>query len=112
MNLSDGHPGQVLKNHFMRRHGVTQDALAKAIGVDRQRINAIICGRREMTANTAFRLAAFFGTTVEYWLSLHMHQVMIKAQADKALMAACTQIKPVVSAAVQPKVTLKKRLLV
>ena len=108
MKVSLEHPGNILKDHFMKHHGITQDGLAKALGVDRQRINAIIGGRRLITADTALRLAKFFGTTAEYWLMLQVKWDIYRSQEDASLMSACDSISPLVSAATQPKIHLKK----
>ena len=67
-------PGQVLQQDYMKPLGITQEQLAKAIGVDRQRINAIVRGRRMISSDTAIRLACYFQTTPEYWLMLQLKQ--------------------------------------
>jgi antitoxin HigA-1 len=63
-------PGEVLKEEFLDPMGITPYALAKAIFVDPPRIDAIIKGRRRITADTAIRLSRFFGTTPSFWTNM------------------------------------------
>ncbi len=64
------HPGEVLLEEFMKPLKLTQNGLAKAIGVPPRRINEIIHGKRAITADTAIRLSLFFGTSAQVWLGL------------------------------------------
>ncbi len=64
------HPGEVLMEEFLGPLGVTQHRLAVEIGVPPRRINEIVHGKRRVTADTALRLARFFGTTDRFWLNL------------------------------------------
>ncbi len=64
------HPGEVLMEDFLKPLGVSQYRVAKEIGVPPRRINEIIKGERGITADTALRLAAFFGTDAQSWLNL------------------------------------------
>jgi len=68
--LRNIHPGEVLLEEFLNPMGISQNALARAIGVPPRRINEIILGKRAVTADTALRLAAFFGTSEGFWLGL------------------------------------------
>lgn len=63
-------PGRFLELEFLEPLGMTPYALAKAIGVDPPRVYKILAGKREITADTAMRLARLFGTTARYWLNL------------------------------------------
>ena len=63
-------PGEVLKEEFLEPMGITPYALAKGILVDPPRVDAIIKGRRRITADTAIRLSRFFGTTPGFWLNM------------------------------------------
>lgn len=63
-------PGEVLKEEFLDPMGITPYALAKAIFVDPPGIDAIIKGRRRITADTAMRLSRFFGTTPGFWMNM------------------------------------------
>jgi addiction module HigA family antidote len=75
-DVSDGtklppvHPGEVLLHDFMQPLEVTQHKLAITIGVPPRRINEIVHCNRSITADTALRLARFFGTTPDFWTSL------------------------------------------
>jgi addiction module HigA family antidote len=62
------HPGEVLLEEFLEPLDVTQHRLAVSIGVPPRRINEIVHGKRRITADTALRLARYFGTTDRFWL--------------------------------------------
>lgn len=64
------HPGEILLEEFLEPLGVSQNRLAVAIGVPPRRINEIVHGNRRVTADTALRLARYFGTTDRFWLNL------------------------------------------
>ncbi|WP_315242193.1 HigA family addiction module antitoxin [Rothia aeria] len=64
------HPGEVLLEDFIEGFGITQNKVAVAIGVPPRRINEIVHGKRGITADTAVRLARYFGTTPQFWLNL------------------------------------------
>ena len=64
------HPGEVLREEFLAPLGMSAYALAKALHVPVNRITAILAGERAVSADTALRLASFFGTTAEFWISL------------------------------------------
>ena len=63
--LTPIHPGEILREEFMRRRGLSQNALARALNVPPRRINEIVLQKRGITADTALRLARFFGTSAE-----------------------------------------------
>jgi len=71
--MSPIHPGEVLLEDFMKPMGISQYQLAKAMNVYPRKINEIIHGKRSVTADTALRLARFFGTSAEVWVSLQAH---------------------------------------
>jgi addiction module HigA family antidote len=64
------HPGEVLREDFLRPMRLSQYALAKAIGVPQIRISAIVNGKRAISPDTALRLGRYFGTTAEFWLGM------------------------------------------
>src|SRR5438552_18495238 len=68
--LAPVHPGEILLHDFLRPIGLTQYRLAKSLSVPPRRINEIVLGKRAITADTALRLARFFGTTERFWLNL------------------------------------------
>ncbi len=70
--LDPVHPGEVLAAEFLEPMGLSQNRLALEIGVDARRINEIVLRKRAITANTALRLARYFGTTPQYWLGLQV----------------------------------------
>src|SRR5437868_5330218 len=68
--LPNIHPGEILLEEFLNPMSISQNALARATGVPPRRINEIVLGKRAITADTALRLAAFFGTSEGFWLGL------------------------------------------
>ena len=64
------HPGEILLEEYLKPMGISQYWLAKDIHVDPRRINEIIHGQRSITADTALRLARYFGTSERFWLNL------------------------------------------
>ena len=66
------HPGEILMEEFLEPLGISQYRLAKDISVPPRRINEIVHGKRSITADTALRLARFFGTTERFWLNLQV----------------------------------------
>jgi addiction module HigA family antidote len=68
--LAPIHPGEVLLTEFLEPLGLTQYRLAKSLKVPARRINEIVHGARAVSADTALRLARFFGTSDRFWLNL------------------------------------------
>jgi addiction module HigA family antidote len=64
------HPGEVLLEEFLKPMDLSQHRLALSVGVDARRINEIVLGKRRVTADTALRLARFFGTSPQFWMGL------------------------------------------
>ena len=64
------HPGEILLEEFLKPLGVSQYRLAKDVSVPPRRINEIVRGARAITADTALRLARFFGTSERFWMNL------------------------------------------
>jgi addiction module HigA family antidote len=73
-------PGEMLREEFLEPLNISQYALAKAIGVSPRRINEIIHGKRGITADTALRLARFFGMTAQFWLNLQTRHDTVIAE--------------------------------
>jgi addiction module HigA family antidote len=67
------HPGEILQEEYLSPLGITQHRVAVAIGVPPRRLNEIVHGTRRISANTALRLARYFGTTDGFWLNLQSH---------------------------------------
>lgn len=91
------HPGEILREEFMRPLDLSSTALAKAIGVTPARVNEIVRERRGISADTALRLARYFGTDAESWLNLQQ-RYEIECAAD-ALGSRLSRIKPMAHAA-------------
>ena len=64
------HPGEILLEEFMKPMGISQYRLAKDIGVPPMRINKIVRGQRGISADTALRLARYFGNSPQFWMNL------------------------------------------
>lgn len=67
------HPGEVLEQDFLVPHELTQYRIAKDLKVPARRINEIVHGRRAISADTALRLARYFGTSAQFWMNLQAH---------------------------------------
>jgi addiction module HigA family antidote len=67
------HPGEILKADFLEPLGLSVNALSQAIKAPRTRLNDIVRGRRSVTADTAMRLARYFGTSAQFWMNLQSH---------------------------------------
>ncbi len=78
------HPGEILLEDFLKPMGITQYRLAKSISVPQRRIGEIVAGRRAITADTALRLALFFGTDAQSWMNLQTHYDLEIARAHLA----------------------------
>jgi addiction module HigA family antidote len=76
------HPGEILREEFMIPLGLSANALAIALRVPAPRINDIARERRAISADTALRLARYFGTSAEFWLGLQADYDMKIAQAE------------------------------
>jgi addiction module HigA family antidote len=81
--LPNPHPGDILLLDFLQPMGLSQNGLARAVGVPPRRINEIVLGKRSVSANTDLRLARYFGVSEGFFLGL---------QADHDLMARRRQI--------------------
>ncbi len=68
--LAPVHPGEVLREEFLKPLGLSQYRLAKDLSVPPRRINEIVHGARALSADTALRLARYFGTSDRFWLNL------------------------------------------
>jgi len=66
------HPGEILMEEFLKPMGLSQNKIAKDIGVPPRRINEIVHGKRRITADTALRLSRYFNMTPQFWLGLQM----------------------------------------
>lgn len=66
-------PGEMLREEFLKEYGLSQNQLARAIGISPNRIAEIVNNRRRITADTALRLSLYFGNSAEFWMNLQAH---------------------------------------
>ena len=74
------HPGEILLEEFLKPMGISQYRLAQDIGVPAMRISKIVREERGISADTALRLARYFGMSVEFWTGLQIHFEIEKAK--------------------------------
>ena len=79
-NRKPTHPGEVLLEEFLKPMGMTQLELARRMGVPIQRVNTIINGKRDMTAETAILLSRVLKTSSEFWMTLQVAVDLYEAQ--------------------------------
>jgi addiction module HigA family antidote len=84
IKLAPIHPGEILREEFMKPRGLSQNALARALNVPPRRINEIVLEKRGITADTALRLARCFGTSAEMWTGLQADYDLRRARFEKA----------------------------
>lgn len=85
-------PGEVLREEFLAPLGITPYRLAQDIHVQQTRVGEILAGRRAITADTALRLARYFGTTPQLWMNLQVHHDL--QIAERAAGADLATIRP------------------
>jgi antitoxin HigA-1 len=90
------HPGEILLEEFLRPLDVSQYQLAKELGVPARRINEIVHGQRRISADTALRLARYFGTSERFWMNLQA-RYDLEVEKDR-LGAALDGIRPLSAA--------------
>lgn len=90
------HPGEILQEEYLEPLGVSQYRLAQVVGVSPRRINEIVHGKRGISADTALRLARYFGTSERFWLNLQS-RYDIEVERDR-LATALARIEPLQSA--------------
>lgn len=82
--LPNVHPGEVLMEEFLEPLDISQNRLAREVGVPPRRINEIVLGKRSVTPDTALRLSRYFGTSSRFWLGLQMDYDLEEAEREKA----------------------------
>lgn len=82
------HPGEILAEEFLKPLKITQYRLARDTGVSPRRINEIVKGTRAITADTALRLARFFGTTAQFWMNLQSKHDLVTSEHTLASILA------------------------
>ena len=91
------HPGEILLEEFMEPLGITGYKLAKDLSVPAPRIYSIVNGKRAITADTALRLAHYFGTSPEFWLNLQSHYDL-EVEEDRAKGRIEREVRPLAAA--------------
>ena len=98
-NLRNPHPGEILRTEFLGEIGLSQNALAEALGVPANRIHAIVKGTRSITADTDLRLCRYFGLSEGYFLRLQNAFDTMEAKRQIASQIARIRPRPVIEAA-------------
>ncbi len=75
------HPGEILREDFLPEYNMTPGGLAKALLIPRDRLEKIVRGQRDITADTALRLGKYFGTTAQFWVNLQSNYDLLAAEA-------------------------------
>ena len=83
--LAPVHPGEILREEFMKPRDLPQNALARALNVPPRRVNEIVLEKRGITADTALRLARFFGTSAKMWAALQADYDLRLARQEKQI---------------------------
>ena len=99
--LPNIHPGEVLLEEFLKPLAISQNQLARAMGVPPRRINEIVHGKRAVTADTAIRLARALGTSEQFWMGMQADYDL-----EEARKAAQKELKKVENIAAQFKTVL------
>ena len=87
------HPGEILKEDFLKEYGLTAYRAAEDMGVPRTRIERILRGENGITADTALRLARYFGNSPEFWLNLQRSYDLAVAQKAAGDLSAITPVR-------------------
>jgi addiction module HigA family antidote len=87
------HPGEILDEEFLKPLSVTQYRLAKDIVVPARRINEIVLGKRAVSADTALRLARYFGNSPQFWMNLQA-QYDLEVESDRVGRDIISKIQP------------------
>jgi addiction module HigA family antidote len=93
MTVNPPHPGETIKEEYLVPLGTSVNALAKQLGIGAARLNEIVRCRRDITADTALRLARYFGTTPELWINLQGFYDLRMAQRKSGQIIE-RQVKP------------------
>jgi addiction module HigA family antidote len=88
------HPGQILREEFLKPLGISASAFAQIIGVPNNRVSAILAEKRALTGDTALRLAKALGTTPEVWLNVQKTYELRVAEQDKEAVRSIRRLVP------------------
>jgi antitoxin HigA-1 len=86
------HPGEILREEFMKPLGISINALARELHIPVSRVSKIVNEERDITPDTALRAARYFGTTAEFWLNLQSRYDLLLARAKDAVIRQ--QVRP------------------
>src|SRR5438270_3558927 len=100
--LNPVHPGEMLREEFMKPLGLSMNRLALDLRVPVTRIAEIVNERRGITADTAFRLARYFNTTPQFWMNMQLHYE-IETAADELLAKVQREVRPRAAANIRKK---------
>ena len=92
--ISNIHPGEILREEFLRPMGITAYRLSKETGIDQTRISEVIRGKRSLSVDTALRFAAFFGNSPEFWINLQNHYDI--QEKRRQMQSKLKRIKPLI----------------
>jgi antitoxin HigA-1 len=81
-SLPNIHPGEILKQEFLEPMNITPYRLSVDIGVTKTRVSEVLNGKRRISADTALRLARYFGNSAHFWLNLQMHYDITQANQE------------------------------
>jgi addiction module HigA family antidote len=95
--LAPIHPGEILLEEFLEPMGISQYRLAKSLQVPPRRINEIIHGKRRISADTALRLARFFGTSERFWMNLQV-RYDLEVEKDRLGDRLAKEVQPLAGA--------------
>ncbi len=95
-------PGEILKEEYLEPLGLSQNALARAIGVSPRSINEIVLGRRAITAPMSIRLGAYFRQSPRFWLNLQTECDLRRALRDEKALTADITPCPAVAEDAEP----------
>ncbi len=92
--LAPVHPGEILREEYMRPFGLSMNRLALDLRVPVTRISEIVRGRRGITSDTALRLARYFNTTPQFWMNLQIHYDL-EVTKDRELARIKRDVRPI-----------------
>lgn len=98
-HLDPIHPGEILREEFMKPLRLSRTRLGIDLGIPPQRVGDILRGRRAVSVDTALRLAKYFNTSPEFWLNIQMRHDLDKAEDEKLPARVETEVRPRVAGA-------------
>ena len=96
------HPGEILAEEFMKPLGLSQSGLAIALRIPNQRVHDLVHGRRNITLDTAARLARYFGVGTAFWMNLQTHYDLEKAEDEGFFERLAQDIHPLDTGTTRP----------